>query len=335
MGGKSLGVEKILNGPKDVRVTLETATREAALFMNALSQNVGDDERFILCGFRGDPNEAARTAWRPRAWRPGGNLPFNMQDNLYITSGTFGQSFDKTWRRRKEMFKGGHAMMVDDVGTKVDKKAMRALKPSAIVETSQGNFQYWYFFREPERDVRLYEMLIQSFIVNFIRDVDPGMAGVTRVGRVPGFTNGKPKYDGWVCRLRFLDADRRFTPDELRTAFGLGPVRHIPQRLVPADAEQRIEAFITVRDWLDDNSMIKNDEPDMAGWMEIECPWLDEHTNRANSGAAIREPSPENGFTGAFKCHHGHCMNKGWRDLTDWINERAVEKLEQVNMGAF
>ena len=42
------------------------------------------------------------------------------------------------------------------------------------------------------------------------------------------------------------------------------------------------------------------------------------------------EPAPENDYYGAFRCHHGHCINRGWADLTEWVNEQSIEELERA-----
>lgn len=304
-------------------------------FLAALGKGIKDDERLILCGFRGDPDKAPTDAWRPRPYKVGGSFPFDPPDNVYVTVASFGRAYDGTFRRRKELFKGALALMVDDVGTKIlDVPRLTAIKPSAIMETSPGNYQYWYFFKEIERDVRRFEGLIRSFILDVCPDAtDPGMAGVTRVGRLPGFANDKPKYGGWVVKLTSFNPNRRYTIEEICEALKIR--LNIPSRqrlIIKEQATARIESYYTVYEWLSQNKMVKRDDPDMAGWTEIECPWRDEHTNRANTGAAIREPNEENGFNGAYKCHHGHCAKKGWRELTEWINERSVEKLELINM---
>ena len=75
----------------------------------------------------------------------------------------------------------------------------------------------------------------------------------------------------------------------------------------------------------------KRPEPDPSGWIEMRCPWVDEHTAGADTGAAIREPAEENGYYGAFRCHHGHCADRGWADLTDLIAGANWDELEAAN----
>jgi len=47
------------------------------------------------------------------------------------------------------------------------------------------------------------------------------MAGFNRVGRLPGYVNGKPQHAGWRCVLHRLDGTVRYTPKEIADAFGL------------------------------------------------------------------------------------------------------------------
>lgn len=303
-------------------------------FLNALAVALPEDERMILCGFRGDPNTAPVVAWRPRPWRPDRELPFAPQDNVYVTVASFVRAGDGSFRRRKECFGAGRALMVDDVGTKVDPATCAHVPPSAVVETSAGNFQWWYFLAEPERDEARYDGVIRAFISGKLLGVDPGMSGVTRVGRVPGFTNGKPSNHGWRCELRSLSA-KRFSLEELLRDFGLSiNGRHVrAEKLPTAEALERNRMFATAYKFLGQRGMLKRATPDPSGWTEMRCPWVGEHTASADTGAAIREPSPENEYYGAFRCHHGHCVDRGWMELTEWINDAAVEELDAAAQG--
>ncbi len=63
--------------------------------------------------------------------------------------------------------------------------------PCAIVETSAGNFQAW--LKHPE----VFPKLIGTFAAQTLAaryDADPNAADWRRFGRLPGFTNCKPKY---------------------------------------------------------------------------------------------------------------------------------------------
>lgn len=303
------------------------ADRDA--FLEALVPELPEEERMILCGFVGDPGKVDKAAWRPRPWRPGRPLELVAAANAYITVASFSRSADNSFRRRGETFAAGWALMVDDVGTKVDRATVQGVPASAIVETSEGNEQWWYFLDEPEHDPAKFDAVIRAFISSKLADADPGMSGITRVGRLPGHTNGKPKNQGWICQLRSLDGDLRYSLDELLHAFDLklNGRREPRRKLLTDEALERNRMFEITYRWLQERRMMKRAAPDRGGWVELHCPWREEHTGGADTGAALREPAAENEYYGAFRCHHGHCADRGWADLTDWIAEQSAEEL--------
>ena len=301
---------------------------EAKEFLSGLAPALPDDQRIILCAFPGDPHEAPPRAWRPKPWRPGARINLPASWNAYATISSFRAAPDKSWRRRKDLFAAGCALMVDDVGTKVDPAAV-SVQASAIIETSPNNQQHWYFLDPHEEDCSRFDALIRAFIDGKLLGLDPGMAGVTRVGRLPGFANCKPAYGGFTTRLVSLN-DRRFALEDLVAAFGLtmkGRQVGMPQ-VATEESLRRNRAFVDIFNFLETHQMLKRLEPDMAGWTEMTCPWVHEHTGAADTGAAIREPNPENGYWGAFRCHHGSHTDKRWRDLCEWVADLAAQELE-------
>jgi hypothetical protein len=304
---------------------------DAEKFLDLLSRGIEKDERIILTGFKGDPDDAPTHSWKPIPWKPGKEIPFKERHNVYATVASFGRAADRTFRRRREGFIAGRALMVDDVRTKVHIDAVKHVPPTAIVETSPGNEQWWYILKEPERDFNKFDGVISAFIRSKLLGADPGMAGVTRVGRLPGFTNGKKKHNGFVTNLKRFKPDLLFTTDDLLKKFNLQILGQRVQPLLVPDSTvaERIAAFKAAERFLRKRKMLKRTQPDKSGWTEMRCPWIDEHTNAANTGAAIREPAPDNAHSGAFVCHHGHCAGKGWKDLTDWIGDIQAEELDK------
>jgi len=309
---------------------------EARAFLSALSANLDEKERLITCGVLGDPGKAASSQWRPRPWTGDAAWCYPTGWNAYVTVGAFSVSPDGSYRRRAANCTGGVAFMVDDVGTKVSRSRVEHTPPSAIVETSRGNEQWWYFLDKVERDTERFDALIRAFIDTVLGGEDPGMASVTRVGRIPGFSNNKAAYGPVGVDVKLLSlSDKRFSVEELLSLYGLSLVgrRRVLPRILPDDAEERIKAHYLVRKFLRLSGMLKRSTPDPSGWLEIQCPWVDGHTAGVDNGAAIREPDQENGFYGGFRCHHGSCAKRGWRELTDWIADEASERLEQANAG--
>lgn len=314
-----------------------TSMTESELFLEELGRGMNAaTERLIVCAFAGDPNVVEPRGWRPRPWAPGRALELPRAWNAYVTVSSFRRWADGTFRRRTEGFGGGLALMVDDVGTKVSRATVESMPPSARIETSAGNEQWWYFLERAERDAARFDALIRAFIAGKLLGADPGMAGVNRVGRLPGFCNGKEAYreqlrgGPWVTRLLELNGERRFSVEQLLEGFGLAlnGRRDLRAPLPTEEALERNRAFAVVYRWLRERRMLKKMEPDPSGWTEMHCPWMGEHTAAADTGAAVREPSPENDYWGGFRCHHGHCADRGWSDLTEWVAERSAEELE-------
>lgn len=310
---------------------------DATQFLAALGERMTDHERMILCMVPGDPGKAEHTAWKPRPYHPA--LPHRYRYpaawNGYVTVGAFGRADDGSWRRRADHCTGGLALMIDDVGTKVPRETVSILAPTARIETSPGNEQWWYILAEPERDLVRFDALIRAFISGRLLGKDPGMGSITRVGRLPGFQNCKPEYGGWEVRLLEL-AERRYSVEELLIGFELEldgrrePPMWVRAGRLPPDIDEKLDAFCAVERMVERAGLFKKPTYDRSGWREMRCPWVEEHTGGVDNGAAMREPEYENGWTGAFRCHHGSHGGRGWRELTDWVAELSVESLEDT-----
>ena len=88
---------------------------------------------------------------------------------------------------------GEHRFTVlDDLNSdSVARLADDGLEPCAVVETSPGNFQAWLKHDD------VYPALLSTFIAQNLAkryQADPSAADWRRFGRLPGFTNCKPKY---------------------------------------------------------------------------------------------------------------------------------------------
>lgn len=307
------------------------------LVLQELFKGMPADERAILCSVHGDPAEADPTAWAGRPWKYGEQCPLDKGRNNYVAISSFREDEGK-FRRRKAQFGRTFAIMVDDIGTKVPMDALpRELVPSLVVETSPGNFQATFFLSQPVVIQDIVQEGLRQMIAKLAPDQkDPGMAGVTRVLRLPEGINGKPKYrrDGaaWRCRVWVWRPDIRTSWDEFRVAFGL--VDRLKVFVEPNDGvtAERKRGYAIVRAGLKQLGLIKH--ATSSGWMDITCPWINDHTGRANTGTAVAPPMKANGYMGGFKCHHGHCESKNWGDLEDWV-AREVYRRGQRTRGPF
>jgi len=306
-------------------------------FLTAMKNLCPEGSRVMECSFRGDPNGDQKGKWRARILNRVDCL--DDKANIYVCVSAMKQNARGEYRRRKENFAGGLLLMIDDLGdgaaAKFPLSTIAAAPPTALIETSKDNFQAVYIFDKPELSLVRFEALIRAFIAKEFLGQDTGMAGVNRVFRPPIGVNGKPKHGGWAVRCEEWAPERRYSVEKLATAFGLdlkvaGP--RVPRGATAAKADN-IRAFVSVRGALKGAGMMKR-EADMAGWADCICPWVGEHTGSVDNGAAIRIPDGDNGWFGAFKCFHGACQDRGWRELTEWLADEQTELLELINHNA-
>jgi hypothetical protein len=88
---------------------------------------------------------------------------------------------------------GAHRFTIlDDLNqSSIDQLTADDLEPCAVVETSEGNFQAWLKHDD------VYPTDLSTFVAQTLAgryQGDPGAADWRRFGRLPGFTNCKPKY---------------------------------------------------------------------------------------------------------------------------------------------
>lgn len=309
----------------------ETTALEFLERLAALSGGCTPAERFIMQVLPGDPGDAKDTAWRPRAWRPGDPLPASPErTNGYVAVSTFGRAPDNSWRRQKALFASIRCIMIDDVGTKVDAANASRLPPTWRVLTSPGNEQWIYVLRGGSSKRELADAIIAALVDQALLpkdEKDPGMKGVTRVARVPGFINGKAKYGG-AFRVEWPQRDGPlYTLDEIREGYAL-EIRERRQTVHVRPDDPAVRDSMTLFDQYLDVAryygLIEDRIPNMAQWLKVSCPWEDSHSN-SKGGADLRYPAIENGYHGAFKCHHGHCEDRGWREYTDYLDDLIAE----------
>ena len=283
-----------------------------------------------VTGFAEDPGDleklGLRHLWAGYRWRRG-HRPPSERDNTYFTISLFRDDpVDGRAKRRKELFRGTHCIVVDDVGTKVRSEDVMARwpAPSWTLETSPGNYQWGYILDRAETDAGRVNALLDGMIAAGLcaDGKDPGMKGVTRYVRLPEGRNTKAKYGvagGFECRLVVWEPERRFEIEDLAGRWGIAlPVAGAcgvsggGARTTWAAPGPGNEIW----DLMDRLGMIKGPSRDGEGY-ECTCPWAAEHTGGLDDGAVVWVRS-----AGVYvKCHHGHCADRGWRDLQRWADE--------------
>lgn len=156
------------------------------LFLNAVFHTPLPDGEYIMVGYPIAPHDPSK-GWRFERWEPGRAYASNA---LYYSPTTV-RSDNRRSRRlsSKAQYRANtYAIVLDDIGTKISREKI-TLKPSYVLETSPGNFQYGYILASP---VPVAEA---NAIVEGAKDAgltDKGRSnGAAQMMRLPGSHNFK------------------------------------------------------------------------------------------------------------------------------------------------
>lgn len=302
--------------------TVETNTVSNGEFMREVFGDDLGDVRPVVVSFEGSPATVPGKAWFGQPWfgdaDQDADLPASA--NNYFSLAVFHPDEAGRYRRQKSRFHAMCAVMLDDVGTKVAMDRLTLL-PSWLLETSPGNYQAGYLLREPLADGNAADRLMNA-VVN-AKLCDPGANGPrARLARLPKAVNGK-HVPPFSCRLVRWAPELRYSVPEMVEGLQLEIAQvERPRRQgargvqaqpvdgdpvwIPRPEENAVLAVLRERGWYK--------VPLGEGKHDITCPWVAEHTDGLDSGAAYFEPD-DNWPIGGFKCLHGHCTARHIRDL--------------------
>lgn len=286
-----------------------------------------------VCAKTGDPNQGGWLAGR--ADQVAEHL--SAANNNYFGCASFYSGDDGAFKVRKAKFAACHFLMLDDLGTKVAMERLTGFELSWLIETSPGNHQGGIILADPLTDGALAVRLLTAMIGAEL--CDKGATGpLSRWARLPVAINGKPKYaleDGspFQCRLVEWRPDKRYTPEEIvdRLQLELAPAGR-PKRtakpsassgngsqdsandaddvLTPKAAENPVVAALKAR------GLYKT--PLGSARHDMTCPWVHEHTDQLDSGAAYFEPDDLYSL-GGFCCQHSHRDQFRIRQLLEFL----------------
>ena len=305
-------------------------------FLRAVFGDKLEDARPVVVSFDGNPASAPTTAWFGGPWqgKPEVSARLPASANNYFSLAVFRPDDAGQYRRQKARFQALHAVMLDDVGTKVAMERL-ALQPSWLVETSAGNHQAGYLLREPLTDGSAADRMMNAIVAAGL--CDPGANGPrVRLARLPEGVNGKHT-PPFPCRMVKWSPELRYSVDELVDGLQLEMVSAgRSQRQNARHAEAQPDDGDPV--WIarpEENAVLAAlRERDLYkaplgdGKHDITCPWVQEHTGEVNGGTAYFEPD-DNWPIGGFKCLHGHCADRHIRDLLHFVDiERNAARMK-------
>lgn len=285
------------------------------------------DARPVVVSFDGNPTSVSAKVWFGRPWqgKPEVSTCLPASANNYFSLAVFRPDESGQFRRQKARFHTLHAVMLDDVGTKVAKERL-TLAPSWLLETSAGNHQAGYLLRNPLTNGLAADCLMNAIVAAGL--CDPGANGPrARLARLPDAVNGKhtPPFQ---CRMVEWSPELRYSIEELGDGLQLEIAQAgRPKRQSTRSAQERPSDGDPV--WIprpEENAVLAalrdrglHKAPLGDGKHDITCPWITEHTGEVNGGTAYFEPD-DNWPIGGFKCLHGHCANRHVRDLLRFVD---------------
>jgi len=302
--------------------TGETDLVSNDIFLRAVFGQELTEARPVVVSFTGNPTHVPGKAWFGKPWMdsddPAATLAADA--NNYFSLAVFRPDEAGQYRRQKTRFHSLHAVMLDDVGSKVPLERL-TLEPSWLLETSPANFQAGYLLHEPIVDGLAADRLMNAIVEGGL--CDPGANGPrARLARLPVAVNGKHS-SPFICQLVTWSPDLRYSIENLTDGLQLEMVavgrpkrqerRQVQDRptdgdpvWIPCPNENAV--LVALRD----RGLYK--APLGEGKHGITCPWVQEHTGQADNGTAYFEPD-DLWPIGGFKCLHGHCVGRHVRDL--------------------
>jgi hypothetical protein len=267
-----------------------------------------DAEHAHVTGFLEDPTTLdaldLRHYWGGGPWKTthGRCRP---EHNAFFTISVFRPDpILNQYRRRKANFDRCFVIVIDDVcakgkvpgkgnSAKVPWDALKLL-PSYVLETSPDNLQVGYILpgggdSRGGKASALLDALVASGLV--ADNSDPGMKGVTRYVRLPVGRNTKQKYGlkGFKHRLAEWHPSRRYTLEDIADAYGV--LAAVDAASDDLGTGKRGVTVDPAADWqlrvLNAVGKVHGERPGSGGELvwDIECPFVDEHSGRADSGS--------------------------------------------------
>jgi hypothetical protein len=337
----------------------------AETFLKELGKGIPEEER-VMAGYAeevtvqvDEDGKKKNASWWPTPWKEGKWIDASKNCYACISSSIKTPNpkngVMRYWRGEAS-FGHGLALMVDDIGSGRGSKGdftiedfSKVLPPTAIVETSPGNYQIWYFLDAPEPSLIRFKAFLSAFVANVLKKGgDNTIKDVSRYGRMPIGINNKRtgtnegfKYlverDGkeqpCLVHLTAADYTRRYSLDDIQRAFNFTvtlPVRH---NAVIVESEYAYDAA-----WLRMAEAIMGAAGlgegsggdvtmNMSGKYRVQCPWGHEHANGDPFGAYFRGPIPGAEVEFVFGCGHDTCRKTYKRNWGVFVDEIVMPKV--------
>lgn len=286
---------------------------ELDTFMGHVFGDVPDDEIIGIVqrgkdnrGWLTTPYKAGRTKLRPDA------------ASYYCISTLKKPPAGEPLRRLMPNMARCHVIVLDDIGTKIDPGRFKGkAEPHYVMETSAGNFQYGLLFDGTLEEA---QVLIEAMIE--AEYSDPGARDVHRLVRLPGSLNFKSD-PPFVARIVEADWEQPvWTFKDLCEEFGLTPREPSSLRSTKRAWSGDTGGDVILK-WMTEKGMVLS-EPNSDGWLFVECPWAEEHSDGRNDA----KWQIGNGTTGSYHCFHGSCQHRTQQEFRLWCTANGAPDFE-------
>ena len=196
-------------------------------------------------------------------------------------------------------------MVFDDVGT--DKTPnMPKCKPTWVIETSEGCFQWGFVFSE-QPTKHDFSAAVEAFAAAGY--TDPGAINPVRNVRLPGSVNRKPGRDNWAAVLTEFNEGVEYTLPELLAIHDVTPAESssAEHKAIRLTDDGNDDVF----SWLSEQGLVLS-PPNASGFAGVICPNAENHTDGNPEGRYMP-------LTRSYCCLHGHCTEWNSERFLDWV----------------
>jgi len=261
---------------------------------------------------------------------------------FYYGTSTCHRAKDGNLYNRKALFSRLHAVVLDDIGTKIDKATLpEGLEPTYIIRSSEGNEQWGFVLDEPIDVLDHAQLFVTMVYQSGYTDTGGNMP--TKLVRLPCGFNMKPGKEDMQVKLLKKDGPL-WSPDDLlkilETGVSWEAIQNTPD-LVKKNALTKtqgatpwagihieapsIEGIVDpALEWLYSQEMVYQERDH---WVDIRCPWHHEHSEGGKDSAGYSplgwgEESHNKQFRG-FNCFHDSCGAKHAQDFLEYVAEQS------------
>lgn len=199
--------------------------------------------------------------------------------------------------RKRQRFERLHVLVLDDIGTKAQPNA---LPPSYIIETSEGNFQWGYVFKEPIKDREIAQKLIHA-VYNKPDLTDTGGAMFNKMVKLPIGKNLKEGRDEFEVRLVELN-DLQYSVADLVNAWGLNLDARTVSKIKKLGEKVKLQDELLV--YLEEHGLLFGMESE--DYYKVLCPRGGDHSNGDPYAGYSPLGQGSDPRKRHFKCFHEH-----------------------------